>query len=602
MLEKIREKINNNKKIAGWILFGIIILGIILRTYQYHDWLYFKWDQARDANLVSEAIENGPAYLPLLGPRATKVGEDYLRLGPAFYYMQYLSGVIFNSTKPDVFAYPDTFFAVLTIPLLFLFLRLYFSRFNSLAATALYTFSFLVVQYSRFAWNPNAVPFWTLLTFYAFLKFQKEDLFKKKIIYLGIFTFAFSVATQYHFFAMFGLIGIVGAYLFFSLRIWDFKNFFTQLLASVSKIGSKQIIAYIFTFIIIFGLVYSPVIVSDTKTGWSNTKNFFGALSEKPRNDKTFGEKLIRNFREQSKNYTLIATSFWSRKGKKADPYPVVFGLLLMTTGVFLPLWQRRKTKNASKRNFLLLIPIWIGVFFLVTISTSYQLRPRYFSLVFPVPFIILAFWMSFLQKSKLRKGLFFSLVVFIAFLLMNIYGVAAWFKDNMIAQERDFPTDRNFILKKDDGITLGQIERVVNYMLENKKNNKLVFYSKTEYSLPIEYLLYQKNEDLEVYFVNESKDLIGCQNIYAINTVKGGWDSVSDKVKDYTGEPLETRQFGEMIIFELEVDPQEINELKDEIKKEEETKEVEEKEDSIEGEQEEDGKTERLFWKDVLK
>jgi hypothetical protein len=516
--------------------------------------------------------------------------------------MQYLSGVIFNSTKPDVFAYPDTFFAILTIPLLFLFLRLYFSRFNSLAATALYAFSFLVVQYSRFAWNPNAVPFWTLLTFYTFLKFQKEDLFKKKIIYLGISTFAFSVATQYHFFAMFGLIGIMGVYLFFSLRIWDFKNFFTRPLKKISKVGSKQIIAYIFTFVIIFSFVYSPVIVSDIKTGWSNTKNFFGAISEKPRDDKTLGEKLVRNFREQSKHYTLITTSFWSREGKKADPYPVVFGLLLMATGVFLPLWQRRKTDDPNKRNFLLLIPIWIIVFFLITIPTAYQLRPRYFALVFPVPFIILAFWMSFLQNSKLRKGLFFSLVVFIAFLLMNIYGVAAWFKDNMIAQQREFPTDRNFILKKDDGITLGQIERVVDYMFENRKDGKVAFYSKAEYSLPIEYLLYQKDEDIEVHFIDKSEDLIGCQNIYAINTVKGGWNSVSDKVKNYTGEPLKTKQFGEMIVFELEVDQQKINELKDEVKKEEIAEEVEEKEDSIEGEQIEDGKTERLFWKDVLK
>ena len=91
----------------------------------------------------------------------------------------------------------------------------------------------------------------------------------------------------------------------------------------------------------------------------------------------------------------------------------------------------------------------------------------------------------------------------------MNIYGVAAWFKDNMIAQQREFPTDRNFILKKDDGITLGQIERVINYMLENKKNNKLVFYSKAEYSLPIEYLLNQENKDVEVYFISESKELL---------------------------------------------------------------------------------------------
>jgi len=352
MFNKIKDKINSDKKLTRWILVGIIIFGIFLRVYQYHDWLFFKWDQARDATLVSEAIEKGPSYLPLLGPRATKVGEDYLRLGPAFYYIQYFSGVILHSTEPEVFAYPDTFFAILTIPLLFIFLRLYFSRFNSLLATMLYAFSFLVVQYSRFAWNPNAVPFWMLLSFYALLKILEAKKYKHRIIYLAIFTGAVSIASQYHFFAMFSLIGIILVYLFFHLQVWKIKKFATGAINVLVKTGSKKVFTYIFTFIIIFGTLYSPVIISDFKTNGSNTRNFIGAFSEKPRDDKTSGEKLVRNFREQAKNYTLLATSFWTRKGKKADPYPVIFGLFLMASGIILPLWQRKKVKDPNKRNF----------------------------------------------------------------------------------------------------------------------------------------------------------------------------------------------------------------------------------------------------------
>jgi len=181
----------------------------------------------------------------------------------------------------------------------------------------------------------------------------------------------------------------------------------------------------------------------------------------------------------------------------------------------------------------------------------------------------------------------------------MNAYGVAAWFKDNIIAQEREFPTDRNFILKKDDGITLGQLERVVDYMFENKKNNEIAYYSKAEYSLPTEYLLLKKSSNLNIVFIGESKNLIGCSSVFAVNTVKGGWDSVSNKVKNYTGEPIEMHQFGEMIVFNLEVNLEKMADLKDEVKKEEEAEE--EEEDSIEGENEAEGKTERLFWKDVL-
>jgi hypothetical protein len=190
------------------------------------------------------------------------------------------------------------------------------------------------------------------------------------------------------------------------------------------------------------------------------------------------------------------------------------------------------------------------------------------------------------------------SVGIFIIFFLMNAYGTMAWFKDNAIAQKREFPTDRNFILKKDDGITLGQLEKVVDYMLKNKKEEKIVFYSKAEYSLPIEYLLLQKNKSLEIYFVDESEKLLGHKNLFAINTVKGGYDSVSDKIKDYTKKPTDSKQFGEMIIFQIEIDE---DKIKNFVKKNTQIKK-EEEEDPIEGSEETEGKTERLFWKDVLR
>lgn len=594
MLEKLKNNINNNRKTTGWILLGLIVMGIFLRTYQYHDWLFFKWDQARDALVASEAIENGLGFLPLLGPRATKVGDDYLRLGPAFYYAQYFSGFVFNSTAPEVFAYPDTLFAILTIPLLFLFLRLYFNRVNSLLGTTLYTFSFLIIQYSRFAWNPNAVPFFMLLTFYGMLMMLKTKKYKQKLLWLLVWMLAMAIATQYHFFALFGLIAITAVYFFFYLEGWKLG----QLLDKVKSIFNKKTLGYVLIPFFVFVLIYSPVIISDMKTDWSNARNFIGAFIEKPK-DKPFGDKVIRNFREQGKNYNLIATSFWTREGKKADPWPVAFGLFLMASGIFLPLWKRSKTKDEQKRNFLLLMPVWVVTFFFVTISISYQLRPRYFTAVFPVPFIAIVFWMSFLQKKYLKKGLIFSCLVFLAFLLMNIYGTAAWFKDNTIAQKRNFPTDRNFILKKDDGITLGQLEKTIDYILKNIKEEKeIVFYSKAEYSLPIEYLLLQREKNLKVCFVSEPKELIGHHSIFAINTVKGGLDSVSDKIKKYTNAPSKSEEFGEIIVFEMSINNESLETIsKDlEIKKEQ-----AEQEDSIEGDEEVSQKTERLFWKDVF-
>ncbi len=603
MLKNIYNEINKSKKTTAGLFLIIFLIGIFLRVYQYHDWLFFKWDQARDAMIISEAIENGPNYLPLLGPRATKVGDDYLRLGPAFYYSQYVFGAMFNSTAPEVFALPDTFFAILTIPLLFLFLRLYFNRVNSLLGTTLYAFSFLVVQYSRFAWNPNSVPFFMLLTFYGMLMTLRSSECRKKLLWLLVWMSSVAIVTQYHFFAFFGLIAIMAAYFFFYLEPWKIRGFLIKL----KGIFNKKTIGYVLVSLFVFLFIYTPVIISDMKTDGSNVKNFVGAFVEKPRDDKNFGEKLIRNFREQGKNYNLIATSFWTREGKKADPYPVGFGLFLMISGIVLSLWQRNKTNNENKRDFLLLMPVWIIMFFLITISVSYQLRPRYFVPVFPVPFIVLVLWFSFLRKKIAKGGLAFVLVIFSAFLLMNFYGIAAWFKDQHISQQRSFSVDRDFILKKQDGVTLGQLERAVDYIHKNFEGTRVAFYSKAEYKQPIIYLVSQIKPNRlkeEADHIGSARDLVGYSELFVVGTVKGGVKSIPKDIEACV-EIVLSEEFGQVMVFKMKIDQNKVSEFiknsenkggKEDLKENNEASSEEEDEVEVE-----DGKTERLLWKDVF-
>ena len=77
-------------------LCAIIAIGIFFRTYHFSDWLLFEIDQSYDTRIVSRAVENGIEHLPLLGPTAG--GGRALRLGPAFYYMEYASALVFGDT------------------------------------------------------------------------------------------------------------------------------------------------------------------------------------------------------------------------------------------------------------------------------------------------------------------------------------------------------------------------------------------------------------------------------------------------------------------------------------------------------------------------
>ncbi len=138
----------------------VLIAGIFLRTWHHHDWLRFNADQGRDAQIVSSVID-GSAPLPLLGPKA---GGTQFRLGPAFYYFEIAAAKIFGNI-PDKMAYPDLFTGILCIPLFFFFLRKYFEKYTALSLTAIFAVSAYAIRYSRFGWNPNSAPFWTILFF-----------------------------------------------------------------------------------------------------------------------------------------------------------------------------------------------------------------------------------------------------------------------------------------------------------------------------------------------------------------------------------------------------------------------------------------------------
>jgi 4-amino-4-deoxy-L-arabinose transferase-like glycosyltransferase len=162
-----------------WVLALLIFLVIFLRTYHFHDWLLFGDDQARDAYVTNDVI-TGKSALPLAGPFMSYSGnsnhseEDSFHLGPIYYYFQIISAKIFGSS-PDKLAYPDLFFAILSIPLFYLFSRISFSKNISLGLTGLYAVSAYFIEYSRFAWNTNLIPFFVLLLLVSLYKFLEKN-------------------------------------------------------------------------------------------------------------------------------------------------------------------------------------------------------------------------------------------------------------------------------------------------------------------------------------------------------------------------------------------------------------------------------------------
>jgi hypothetical protein len=513
-------------------------------------------DQARDAFMINNAFQNGPGYLPLLGARAGATDVDgFLRLGPASYYFQYISTLLFDSAEPYVLAYPDLIFSIGAIVLLYLFARLYFSREHSLMITAMYAFSFIIIQYSRFAWNPNSLQFFLLLSFYGLLKFFREKNEKKKFAWILLWALGIIIGSQLHFFGFFGLIGISGLFIAIKLQIWK-KD---ELLKHLTRKSLTKFASYLTLVLLIFVIFYSPVIISDVQKGGENTKNFFAAISSKPQ-DKPLTEKISKNISENIKYYCLITTSqCYGQEGAKENAAKAVT-VIIMLAGMTLIFRKLKKEKDEQQRDFLILLAVWIAVYFILTIPFAFQLRPRFFIVVFAVPFIILGLVYEYLETIIKRKhALAASVFMTSLILLWNSYGTYAWFREQADSQEKVTPIKRSLILKAKDGVLLSHLQNVSDWIYERHEEGKtLYFYVKPEHVRPIEYLLYLKDDKNLVYETMKiNKDPNA--EYFAVTPTKNGLQPVYKKFgSDIT--LLESREFGQLMVSKILVNNRDIS------------------------------------------
>ena len=537
------------KNWVSLVLLVVIAGGVFVRTYKFDDWLYFKMDQSRDAILMSKSINEGPQYLPLLGARAgaVKLKHGFLRLGPAFYYFEYVAGKLFNSTEPYVLAYPDLFFGILAVPMLFFLAKLYFSRLNSLLIATMYAFSFIIIQYSRFSWNPNALQFFLLLSFYGLLRMLNEPNEKKRRWWIALWAFAATIGSQLHFFGFFTLLGASGLLIGFHHQLWKLAKIKTLLQREMLK----KMAGYAAIALAVFLFLYTPVIISDVFKKGENTHNFFEAMGSKPSKD-SFGEKIFKDVKENAKYYCLVTTSqCYGSSIKKEVPALLVTGLVLLA-GLSLSVRGLRKKTNLLQRDFLAMLLIWVGVFSILTIPVAFQLRPRFFIVVFAIPFIFLGLAFEFFEeKLKKEQAIALAILFTVGIVAWNSHGTYAWFKEQASSQKKALEVKRTLILKAKDGVTLSQLQGVTDWMYGRRKEGwTLYYYVKPEHVRPIDFLLLEK-KDKNLNFVTMRIDQNPKAQFFAITPAKNGLDDVYAKYgRDVA--VIASQQFGQLTVYEI--------------------------------------------------
>lgn len=395
-----------------WVLIALLCVGIFLRTYNFHDFLRFNADQSRDAGIASDVID-GKTDIPLLGPKA---GGTEFRVGPAFYYFQIVSAKIFGNA-PDKVAYPDLFFSILTLLLLFSFLRKYFDVKTALALTAIFAVSAYAVKYSRFAWNPNSLPFWSLLFLYSLheIVIAKENAWKWWAVITGV---ALGIGVQLHSLSLL-LFPVMALGVFGYLLYRQKKNIW-------------KVIAVIFYMAILLNI---PQIVSEIKTGGENTGAFLKSIGTKEKK----GSGLIANIKKNivcfSQSSTYILSSYDSSDTCESKTITRGYGLpafasglILFVGGFFLTLRSYRKETEYAKKVFLSLVICFTSLTFLLLIPLANEISMRFFLITLFVPFVFLGVWLKYIAEVFPRTGAVLVWSIVIILVGMNLVSIRKTF------------------------------------------------------------------------------------------------------------------------------------------------------------------------------
>ncbi|MDP2838339.1 MAG: glycosyltransferase family 39 protein, partial [Candidatus Moranbacteria bacterium] len=533
-------------------LIIIVLAGFFLRAYHFSPWLHFELDQARDARVVDDALRGGPEELTLLGPKA---GGTFLRLAPGFYYLQYLSGLVFGGTPVGI-AFLIMLLSVASIPVFYLFIRRYFSVTLALSLTALFAVSAFFVMYGRFAWNPNILPFFLIGGMYALLcSVDTEEMNRGRWFLLA--AVLLTLATHGHFLAFLAVPAITVLFLVvkrprFSLRSWA---------------GA----------LLVVGALYLPMVLNEVETKGSNTKEFFAAISEKStKEDRSLAEKFLRNTSEHALGALLITTGFeggtfpkislranqplWTC-AEKCDrgKWYGVGALLLLTMSLLLLLFFWWREKEQSKKDFLLLSGLWFAVTFILFLPLSYGFAPRFLLLSGMLFVVFLGLLLVGVQKilggGKIGTGVVIGVVLFLV--AFNLFFLTGRFSELARAGTEvvDSPPDR--ILKERIRVTLEQQNHIVDFFEGRYREQHFPIYmfSEPQHRRALKYLLERRGIENAVL----GFDGVYQEGLYFL--VLRAQSDLEDALKKYRASYMvgETTPFGTLVVIELLPKPETI-------------------------------------------
>ncbi len=511
-------------------LFLIVIFGSFFRLYNFSELVRFNTDQVRDVLIVEKMLEGKD--FPLLGPKA---GGTTFKLGPAFYYIEAFSGLIFGNT-PSGMAMITAILSIASIPLLFLFVRYYFSTNISLIITLAYSFSFYVIKYSRFAWNPNIIPFFFILFLISILKFV--ELKNKKFgIWHLLLAVSMGIGVQLHtlLLILMPLIFLLAcAYVFFKEGKIYFVKFFIISAAAL--------------------LINWPFFSYDLQNNGKNVKSFFAGTEKKTEKNTSLADNVLKDGQFFIQGSTYALSSFEPQKNwikvkklldskKTGEIFAALAGTIFFVLGLFFLVRRLLIEKNEKKKMFLGLIFSVLALSFLMLFPIANELNVRYLIILIFLPYVFLGFILEFLLKknpNKIAAGVIFIVLLFLAILNIRTYA-KTYNLENYTARTSTY-----------GGISVKESRDISNFMFELSEkrslSERMVFPISFKFSPSVEYF---NNKKGLKFIKNSEQDQRSDLIFFSISDEKDVEKTLKEKEEKYN--LIDSAKTGRFTIFAFE-------------------------------------------------
>ncbi len=418
------------------LLIILILTAAFLRLYKIPAYMEFLGDQGRDVLHVRRFIKEGD--LMFIGPQ-TSIGNMYL--GPWYYYLIAPSLLLanFSPLGPAVF---NALFGVLTVWLIWEMAKRWFNRQTAFLSGLFLAFSPVMIKYSTFSWNPNVLPFFSLLSIWFLWRIFKKDDYQS-LIWLAV-SLAMVLNSHYLGLLLFPITGLVILLKLIKLRKREEK----QQLADFLKIGVLSIG--------IFLLFMSPLFIFDLKHDFANYKAFRKFFTVR---QTTVNLKFYKGFTDLPKLFNQLTAQFICNKDS------------CQYTLLILPLFILPFLVKKKKFEFWLVIG-WL-LFGLIGLGNYKQhVYAHYFLFLYPAVALLLAVGLKKLKILGLIIGLTLTGIMFTQWHGWNqpVYQLRRAKKVAQFIEEKS--NNQEFAL----GLIAEQnYDDPYRYFLTQNKNNKLV-------------------------------------------------------------------------------------------------------------------------------